>query len=377
MSIENKILVLSEDLDYHGHAIMWGLDQLGASADWWDRSLFPKEARNSIWLSNTKNTKFSATNSNAIFSNNEYKTIWNRRGGKPEIDSSLTKTDKRAARHESSQFLRGAMEVLVSLNPNALVVNSLDSGRTAANKLYQLHMAKAVGFNIPTTLMSNNASDIRAFLLENDEKVVAKMHFPFSWRTRDDELHISATTKISMKDVSDDFSLECSPMIYQKTINIANELRVIVFGKSIFAINQERANIEGTGTFNDVRYEKTKVTSVKLEATLAELCLKYMKALDLSYAAFDIAQTDDGQFIFIEANESGQFLFLEDLCPELPLLDAYCQFLHSGDRGFIFKESKGITFDSFHKTQIALDFHKRNDLRMKDVFLPTAFELVE
>ena len=52
------------------------------------------------------------------------------------------------------------------------------------------------------------------------------------------------------------------------------------------------------------------------------------------YAAFDIAQAPDGGYVFIEANETGQFLFLEDLVPDLTILDAFCQFLASGDPAF-------------------------------------------
>jgi hypothetical protein len=37
--------------------------------------------------------------------------------------------------------------------------------------------------------------------------------------------------------------------------------------------------------------------------------------------------TPAGEYVFLEINQMGQFLWLEELLPELPLLDAFCELL--------------------------------------------------
>lgn len=41
MQHERPVLILSENLDYHGIAIKWGLSEKGVPHTWWKRSSFP------------------------------------------------------------------------------------------------------------------------------------------------------------------------------------------------------------------------------------------------------------------------------------------------------------------------------------------------
>jgi hypothetical protein len=67
----------------------------------------------------------------------------------------------------------------------------------------------------------------------------------------------------------------------------------------------------------------------QLPGHLAEQCSSLLKKLGLVFGCFDFIVTPTGDYIFLEVNEMGQFLFVEDYSG-LPLLDAFTEFLIQG-----------------------------------------------
>jgi hypothetical protein len=60
-----------------------------------------------------------------------------------------------------------------------------------------------------------------------------------------------------------------------------------------------------------------------------------MARAGIVFGCFDFIVTPSGETCFLEVNPMGQFLWLELHLPELPLLDAMCAFLVSGDPRFV------------------------------------------
>ncbi|OAN52676.1 hypothetical protein A7Q26_07685 [Sphingobium sp. TCM1] len=56
-------------------------------------------------------------------------------------------------------------------------------------------------------------------------------------------------------------------------------------------------------------------------------CKKFMDKLDLKFGAFDFIVNHDHEWVFLEVNESGQFLFMEMADQSLNILSAFCHFL--------------------------------------------------
>lgn len=54
-----------------------------------------------------------------------------------------------------------------------------------------------------------------------------------------------------------------------------------------------------------------------------------MNELGIVFGCFDFIVTDDNQYVFLEVNEMGQFLWIEELLPELKMLDSFCNLLLS------------------------------------------------
>lgn len=374
--LERPVLILSEGLDYHGIAVRWALREMGVPLDWWDRSEFPRNQRVSNWIS-TEESSMSVSDADVALSFNRYRTIWNRRGQVPQASDTLDRTDRVVARNESTYFLAGLASALAQANPDAMFVNAFDKAKSANPKTYQLDVAKSVGFTVPRTLVSNDPEHIRKFYALNNGRIIAKQHIPFAWRTKHGALLVTGTSAITSDHLRNDDGLLACPMIYQQALDLRNEIRIIAFGRSAFALNQIRTQTPTADGFLDIRYENTDKQAVTIDEALVARCHAYMDRLGLTYAAFDIAQLANGEYVFIEANEAGQFLFLEDQVAEIPILDAFSQFLASGDREFRYEKPGGLRLTDFELSDDAKQFHVRYDAHMKGSALTSPFELVE
>lgn len=377
MTHEKPVLILSEKLDYHGVAVRWGLQELGVAFDWWDRTEFPRAQLTSAWVS-TADSHMATAESSTSLSPNRYRSIWNRRGQVPQASDALHRTDKIVARNESNYFLGGLTSMIAHANPTALFVNSFEKAKSANPKIHQLNIARSVGFNIPRTLTSNNPEHIREFFEQNNGMIVAKQHIPFAWRTQHGALLVTGTSAVSRQHLVADEALSACPMIYQERLPIRNEIRIIAFGRTVFALNQVTTQAESVAHgFVDIRYKNAEKHALTVDKALAALCHAYMDKLGLTYAAFDVAQLLNGEYVFLEANEAGQFLFLEGEDPQLTILDAFCQFLASGDPTFHYENSTGLKLSDFEKTEEANQFHMRYEAHMQASELTSPFELVE
>ena len=59
---------------------------------------------------------------------------------------------------------------------------------------------------------------------------------------------------------------------------------------------------------------------------ILERCMELSSQLGLLHGSYDFVEGPDGSFTFLEINEMGQFLWLEEQLPQLPLLSIFAAF---------------------------------------------------
>jgi len=83
-----------------------------------------------------------------------------------------------------------------------------------------------------------------------------------------------------------------------------------------------------------------------------------MKDLGIVFGCFDLIVTPAGDYVFLELNEAGAFLWIEEQLPELHLADAFCEFLC---------QSRSAPRSAATSPQVKLaDVHHAALLRMKE-----------
>jgi len=125
-------------------------------------------------------------------------------------------------------------------------------------------------------------------------------------------------------------SVKYAPVIFQEYISAAADLRITMVGKDIFAA---AINSQETHYKVDFRMamDVAEMKSFELPENLQSLLHKYMRRLGLVYGAIDMRLTEDGEFVFLEINPSGQWLFVEQRTG-MPITEAFANLLLYHDK---------------------------------------------
>lgn len=335
------ILIHSFTTDIHSNAVMWALDQLGASYTFWPSDLFPRE---SCWSMEFKpgknNARYSVAVNEESFELSEYKTAWYRRPKRPKISTNVHEDDQTFLEQECLPHMR-SMARLIS--PGALWVNTPDSATKDLYKPLQIQMAASSGFNIPHTLFSNEPEEIRSFYNRLQGNVIYKSYRSSYWAnagTATGKVAMGYTSTLYPADLASDDTLRAGPGIFQEKIEKAYEVRVTVMGKSYMAAKILSQENEATKEDWRLNYDLLKIERTLIPTAIEQSCLTYMEKAGLNFGCFDFIVTPDGEYYFLEVNQMGQFLWKEEMGSNMPLLQMFCDFLISGDPNFKWQEKK-------------------------------------
>lgn len=187
----------------------------------------------------------------------------------------------------------------------------------AGNKLFQLSIAKQHGFRVPETLISQDPESVRSFVSERSAsraivKTVAgggKGLFLF-------------TQFVGYQELESDDSIRVCPAIYQEYIQGDTHIRLNCFGDRSHA---------GRIITKDLDWRPNLNVPVSAWDVPHELHLKVRKVLDamgLEMGIVDFKVTSEGEFVWLEVNPQGQFLFLEPLTT-VPYTRLFAEYLIS------------------------------------------------
>lgn len=306
-----SFVIFSNPLDAHAQAIVWALRKLDCRANLISLSDLPDFAdsfcnlEKLIWRDNE--VEIDIESCDLLY--------WRRRWPIIAPDHAASE-DTDFIVDQNEQYLDWILDYLSHINKSWLQTPS--AVRNANNKLIQLRVASSVGLQIPRTLIGNCFQEIDHFIKAKD-KCITKSLIPNNWKDGDQNL-FTFTAAIDETDISL-ASVKLAPMIYQTQIPKAYEHRVMVFGEKVFSVRQDpnkfkEASVDSRiAVNNQLEYER-----YELPQYLQDQLISFCKVLNIKSGIFDIIETPEGEFIFLEVNESGAFLWLEMHLPDLALL---------------------------------------------------------
>ena len=121
------------------------------------------------------------------------------------------------------------------------------------------------------------------------------------------------------------------PCYFQSYTDKAFELRVTVIGDKVFAAKIDsqkdaRTAVDYRDFSAEIQYE-----AFKLPQHIEQYCRDFVHSYQLQYGAIDIIVTPQNDYVFLENNPAGQFWFVEQLVPELTMLEALADRLVEGN----------------------------------------------
>ncbi|MFZ2315268.1 MAG: hypothetical protein WAW86_06395 [Gammaproteobacteria bacterium] len=318
-----KVLIPTVLEDTHAIYVKKALESIGHEADLWYTADFPMKQTHALSIINHDITWVANLDNYQVY-NPQYDIVWYRRPAHPKLPDMLHPDDIENAKKENQLFFQTLWQIIL---PDALWINPPNSVARVNSKLLQLKIANKIGMNIPNTLISNDPSIIKDYIRSNSQKVVYKSLYPMTWLAGN-QINLTYTTPITYADLPSDYLLQSVPGIFQEKIEKQYELRVTYFGQKYIAVkihSQEHdlARLD----WRSAPTKELKLERVDLPKELDQHCRLLMQQFNIVFGCFDFIATPDNEYYFLEVNEQGQFLWIEEVNPDIKMLQAFIDFL--------------------------------------------------
>jgi hypothetical protein len=247
-------------------------------------------------------------------------------------------------------------------SPESVWINPLDARQRTNHKPLQLVSARKVGFPIPETLISNDPDEIRRFHRECRRNVVCKFFIPAFWENQaEGKVSASFTAPLTEDLLNDDTAFTSCPAIYQERLQKKADVRVTFFGSTYQAVRiWSQQSVLGLVDYrSDMRFESV-MEPMEMDADFLARCMEFSSQMGLLHGSYDFVEQPDGSMVFVEINEMGQFLWLEERLPQLPMLSMFAAFSLEPHSGFCFDPARcpAHSFDEFIRSQVYAEFRQ-------------------
>ena len=190
---------------------------------------------------------------------------------------------------------------------HAFWMNSHAAIQGANNRLLQMDVARRVGFRTPASLITNRADRALSFLHDHGGAIAKQISSGHPLECADRMLFAARVS-------SDDIlrlrsNIGYSPTLFQEVVDKSVELRVYVVGTQVFCAGMRidaKDHIDARSLIVDKHYFR-----FPLDEGMKRQVRELAAALNLRYAAIDLALTRLGELFFFEANPSGQWSYVE------------------------------------------------------------------
>ncbi|MEA3011145.1 MAG: hypothetical protein QOJ91_2837 [Sphingomonadales bacterium] len=243
------------------------------------------------------------------------------------LSDEMAAHEKAHADAETSHMLLGSLRSL-----DCGWMSHPDAVRGALYKPEQLRRAARMGFAVPASLMTNVRSEVDRFAGSAEHGIVFKTLSSLldaADLVAPDERLAGAVPTTLIGEEHDEMldSVEQLPCFFQHYVPKRHELRVTVVGGSVFAARIHSQDDPRTATdcrnmSAEIRYE-----AEALPPEVAKRCVDFVHNYGLTFGAIDLIVTPSGEHVFLENNPVGQFLFVEQLVPELDMTGAVARWL--------------------------------------------------
>ncbi len=132
---------------------------------------------------------------------------------------------------------------------------------------------------------------------------------------------------VSEEQLRDASRIQNNPCCFQEYIPKAYEVRLTVIGQKLFpvAIYSQGSDYSKVD-FRRYDFENVAYEHVDLPEDTAKRISSLIQSYGLEYAAVDLIRTPDGEYVFLEVNPNGQYLWTEEQSGA-PITEAFADLL--------------------------------------------------
>jgi len=209
----------------------------------------------------------------------------------------------------AAQQCQAAMSGLWQVLDTVSWINHPSALAKAERKVLQLHLARRLGFLLPRTIITNDPGEARNFLrnLGSGRNGIAKtLGYAAGYSVM--------TTVVSPDDDRALDAIKYAPVILQEYVPKKVEIRVHVIGKKVLAAEIHSQRSEKTAIdWRNYDFDNVPHWPHPLPSKLEVLCVELVRSLGLEFGVIDLILTPNDDYVFLELNPNGQWLWIETL----------------------------------------------------------------
>jgi glutathione synthase/RimK-type ligase-like ATP-grasp enzyme len=313
-----KVIIFAYAKENHTAPVKWALEQAGYQVDCWGGLSWTEQQQASLLLD------AQAKMTLGPFTVEPGDAIWIRRPDHPTHNPNVAEADKKFAEMEYRSFYHSLAYTLEALP--VWCVNKFSAARVIHNKAVQLHLARACGLRVPETLLSNAPARIREFL-DQHPRTIGKGFTPHVWqREGEGGVSVTETFTLTPERLPSDEVLTYAPGIYQERVVKEFDIRMVLMGQRLysFALHNPKKALDWR---QDAGLGNIQVEIVPTPPQVEKGILEFARKARICFGSIDFAVDKDGQWWFLEINEQGQFLWLDQFNPQARTLEKFCAFI--------------------------------------------------
>ena len=294
------IIVISHPGDAHATAVIDRLESGGHETFLLDYARFPEDQTLSVdYREHAPPVVEVVDPAGRSVTLSDATAVWWRRPQLVDV-ASIAADDARGFAYGEWHEALGALHELVPCP----WMNSPPLDAAASRKTWQLTVARSLGLRVPRTLVPSDPGRARQFI---DEVGLGRVVYKIFAAT---EQVWRETRRVTAENLEVLDTVRLAPVIFQELIPAVADIRVTVVGYSMFAMV-----IDSSDSGYDVDFRlnmaRSRTWGTELPQAVADTLRALMKEFGLVYGAIDLRLTPDGQYVFLEVNPAGEFLFVE------------------------------------------------------------------
>ncbi|MGH3774652.1 MAG: ATP-grasp ribosomal peptide maturase [Pseudonocardiaceae bacterium] len=252
----------------------------------------------------------------------EVKSVYYRRPTRFTFEDDMSDADAVFAGAEAQFGVGGVLAALEGV----LWVNNPAQVAFAEYKPVQLRVAADCGLHVPRTLITNDHGAAREFAAAVGGEIVCKT-LSSVVLSEGGRPRITYTTPIDPATI-DPLSLAATAHLLQEWVPKSYDARVTMVGHRPFAVaihaDNDAARIDWR-----VDYDALTYAPLNPPEHIITGMIRYLQYFALEFGAFDFTVTPRGDWVFLECNPSGQWLWLQEQAG-LPIAAALAELLAKG-----------------------------------------------
>ena len=347
-----KVIVLAQATDNHTEPIKWALEQGGYQVGCWGGVSWTEEQQASLLLDEKSKMLLGP---HAVEPGD---AVWIRRLDQPVTNPKVSEADRKFAELEYRSF-HHCIAYMLETQP-VWCINKFSASRFINNKSVQLQLARQCGLKVPKALMSNAPRTVRDFFDHNPNRAICKAFTPHVWQRQGvGGVAVTETFELNREQLPADEVLTYAPGIYQDMVVKQFDIRMVIMGHRIYsyALHNPKKALDWR---QDAGMGKIEVEIVATPPEVESGLLAFAEKAGICFGSIDFAVDMNGDWWFLEINEQGQFLWLDQFNREVRLQEKFCAFITAPEGSTERLEDRQGQFPSF------AEYEKLYEARMEN-----------